>query len=90
MTFPRGSKKFFFFDFLEIEKTFVNIKGVFFELTAKSQFLLNDIGYFKKKMTPTRKVALAKPILDARRRRSLQKTLRRLSNDGPERLKRNW
>ena len=40
----------FFFDFLEIEKTFKNKKGVIFEFMFKSQFLLNSVGYFLKKM----------------------------------------
>ena len=31
---------------IEIEKIFVNKKGVNFELRAKSQFLLNNLGYF--------------------------------------------
>ena len=47
--FPKGVKKNFFFDFLEIEKTFENKKGVIFEFMSKSQFLLNYVGYFLKK-----------------------------------------
>ena len=52
--FPKGVKKNFFFDFLEIEKTFENKKGVIFEFMSKSQFLLNYVGYFLKKMTKIR------------------------------------
>ena len=50
----QGGKKIFFFDFLEIEKTFENKKGVIFEFMVKSQFLFNSIGYFLKKMTKIR------------------------------------
>ena len=49
--FPKGVKKIFFFDFLEIEKFFEYKKGVIFEFMPKSQFLLNYVGYFFKKMT---------------------------------------
>ena len=48
--FPKGVKKKNFFDFLEIEKTFVNKKGVILEFVSKSQFLLNYVGYFLKKL----------------------------------------
>ena len=48
--FPKGVKKNFFFDFLEIEKTFENKKGVIFKFMSKSQFLLNYVGYFFKKL----------------------------------------
>ena len=41
-------------DFLEIEKFFENKKGANYELMVKSQFLLNYVGYFKKKMTKIR------------------------------------
>ena len=34
--FPKGVKKNFFFDFLEIEKTFEHKKGVIFEFMFKS------------------------------------------------------
>ena len=44
--FPKGVKKNFVFDFLEIEKTFENKKDVIFEFMSKSQFLLNYVGYF--------------------------------------------
>ena len=47
--FPKWVKKNFFFDFLEIEKTFENKKDVLFEFMSKSQFLLNYVGYFLKK-----------------------------------------
>ena len=50
----QGGQKNFFFDFLEIEKTFENKKGVIFEFMSKSQFLLNYVGYFLKKMTKIR------------------------------------
>ena len=45
----QGGQKKCFFDFLEIEKTFENKKGVIFEFMSKSQFLLNYVGYFFKK-----------------------------------------
>ena len=45
--FPKGVKKKKIPDFLEIEKTFENKKGVIFEFMVKSQFLFNSIGYFK-------------------------------------------
>ena len=35
----KRKKKNFFFDFLEIEKTFENKKGVIFEFMSKSQFI---------------------------------------------------
>ena len=40
----------FFFDYVEIEKTFENKEGVIFELMVKSQFLLNSMGYFSTKL----------------------------------------
>ena len=46
--FFKGVKNILFY-FLKIEKTFVNKKGANFEFMAKSQFLLNYIGYFSKK-----------------------------------------
>ena len=54
LTFPRGSKKIFFLDFLEIEKTFENKKGVIFEFMSKSQFLLNYVGYLVQKSAKIR------------------------------------
>ena len=45
-----GQKKFFFIDFLEIEKTFENKKGVIFKFMSKSQFLLDYVGYFLNKL----------------------------------------
>ena len=36
--FPKGVKKKNFLDFLEIEKTYENKKGVVFEFMSKSQF----------------------------------------------------
>ena len=46
----KGGKKKNVLDFLEIEKTFVNKKGATFQFMAKSQFSLNYIGYFSKKL----------------------------------------
>ena len=34
--FPKGVKKIFFFDFLEIEKLFENKKGIIFKFMSKS------------------------------------------------------
>ena len=52
--FPKGVKKKIFLDFLEKEKTFENKKGVIFKFLSKSQFLLNYVRYFLKKMTKIR------------------------------------
>ena len=49
LTYQGGQKKFFF-DFLEIENTFENKKGVIFEFMFNSQFLLISIGYFFLKL----------------------------------------
>ena len=54
LLFQGGQKKIFFLDILEIQKTFENKKGVFFEFMPKPQFLLNYVGYFLKKITKIR------------------------------------
>ena len=51
---PKGVKKKFFFDFLEIEKIFEYKKGVIFEFMVKSQFSFNSIGYFSTKIAKIR------------------------------------
>ena len=43
---PQGGQKKKFLDFLEIDKTFENNKGVIFRFMFKSQFLFNYVGYF--------------------------------------------
>ena len=42
----QGGQKKFFFDFLEIEKTFENKKGVIFKFMFKSQFLEIEKKFF--------------------------------------------